>query len=370
MVFLHGGPGLIYGDHFAPVTRWFLAHGYTVVAPEIAGSGTAGLANKSNSYSQNYVQDLKSVVHCLRERLDMQGKEFCVVAHSWGGFQLASLLTDQTAEERGFFKQAVFISPNLDSAQTRLFADASFYSDANDASIAVFEGTLVGNFEARHTGNQAEMDASGKMTVLNNPLIDQLLNEEFSPYYRLDRLPKDLPCLFFHAIDDSQVPVSLSVDAYARVNNAGGHASLLISSQGGHGFFKTGESYNASVTESCFIAVDSLVKQSGPSKNAVIDAVFLPDASIEAVEGKLSETDKRYENYSKVLEDFHRGIDRVPTSAERKKIPSREKLLGKIADAHENVARNLLSKNVPATHLNVVSNLEKAATIKIFLKKS
>lgn len=154
MLFLHGGPGLEYDDDYEPVTKWFVGNGYTVVAPEIAGSGTTGLENTSNSYSQNYVQDLKSVIHYLRERPEMQGKEFCVVAHSWGGFQLASLLTDETAEERGFFKQAVFISPNLDSAQTRLFADASEYNDASDGSLLAFGRTLVRNFEERHTGNE------------------------------------------------------------------------------------------------------------------------------------------------------------------------------------------------------------------------
>ena len=172
MVFLHGGPGFEYDQNYEPVTNWFLGHGYTVVAPEIAGSGTPGLEHKSNSHSQNYVTDLKSVVQHLRARPDMQGKEFCVVAHSWGGFQLASLLTDEAAEERNFFKQAVFISPNLDSAQTRLFADASEFNDISDGTVTAFERTLVRNFEERHSGSEEEMDDSKKMTVLNNPLID------------------------------------------------------------------------------------------------------------------------------------------------------------------------------------------------------
>ena len=102
MIFLHGGPGLAYGESYEPVTKWCISHGYTLVAPEIAGSGKPGLENMSDSNTQNYTRDLKSVIQCLRERPDMQGKEFCVVAHSWGGFQLASLLTDETAEERNF----------------------------------------------------------------------------------------------------------------------------------------------------------------------------------------------------------------------------------------------------------------------------
>ena len=338
MIFLHGGPGLAYGESYEPVTKWCISHGYTLVAPEIAGSGKPGLENMSDSNTQNYTRDLKSVIQCLRERPDMQGKEFCVVAHSWGGFQLASLLTDETAEERNFFKQAVFISPNLDSAQTRLFADAFDYSDASDGSITAFERGLVANFEERHTGTEATVDEASKMTVLNNPLIDQALNEKFSPFYQLQKMPPDMPCLFFHSANDKQVPVSQSVDAFSKINKAGGNASIFIASTGGHSFFKTGDTFNPGVLESCFGTIDNLVKQPGSSKSAMIDGATLMDSSIEAVEQKILETDKTYENHSKVLEDFHKGIETPVTGNEKNRIPPKRKLLEKIANAHNGLA--------------------------------
>lgn len=370
MVFLHGGPGLAYDANYEPMTGWFLAHGYTVVAPEIAGSGKDGLENKSNSYTQNYVQDLKSVIHCLRERPDMQGKEFCVVAHSWGGFQLASLLTDETSEERGFFKQVAFISPNLDSAQTRLFADASQYSDANEGSVLGFERTLVRNFEERHTGIEERMDESGKMTVLNNPLIDQSLNERFSPFYRLDKMPKELPCLFFHATDDKQVPPSLSVDAFARVNNAGGNASIVISREGGHSFFKTGDAHHSGVMTNCFAAIDTQVKQGGLSKNVVIDGDMLPDSDIEAVERRLLVADKAYENHTKALQNFHNEIQTPATGNGRKRIPPKRKLLEKIAKAHANNAENLQSRGTPVAIRIAEASRKQASLINESLEKS
>jgi pimeloyl-ACP methyl ester carboxylesterase len=370
MVFLHGGPGLAYGEDFKPVTDWFIEHGYTVVAPEIAGSGKSGLKNMSNSHTQNYVGDLKSVIHCLRERADMQGKQFCVVAHSWGGFQLASLLTDDTAEERNFFTQGVFISSNLDSAQTRLFADAAQFNDASDGTVRAFESVLVANFEERHAGRGVEMAASEKITVLNNPLIDQSLNEKFSPFYRLDKMPKDIPCLFFHAADDKNVPVSQSVEAFDRINNAGGDARLVISSQGGHGFFKTGKDYHAEVTKNCFGAIDSFVKQAGSSAKAVIDGAFLADKTIAEVEGKILDTHKNYQNYTKVLDDFHQGNEAPETGNESKRIPPKRKLLRKIADARAHLAARLESSNSPVAIAQAALNREMASLINDALEKS
>lgn len=370
MLFLHGGPGLEYDDDYESVTKWFVGNGYTVVAPEIAGSGTTGLENTSNSYSQNYVQDLKSVIHYLRERPEMQGKEFCVVAHSWGGFQLASLLTDETAEERGFFKQAAFISPNLDSAQTRLFADASEYNDASDGSLLAFGRTLVRNFEERHTGNEEKMDESGKMTALNNPLIDQSLNEKFSPFYRLDKIPKELPCLFFHATDDEQVPSSLSVDAFAKVNNAGGNASIVISSKGGHRFFITGDTHQPGVTTNCFAAINTLVKQGGSSNNVVIDGDTLADSDIEAVEKRLLVADKAYENHTRALENFHNEIETPANGNGRKRIPPKRELLEKIATAHENLAKKFEMQGTPVARRNAESNRNSANLINKSLEKT
>lgn len=373
IVFLHGGPGLAYDETYEtyePMTKWFVGHGYTLVAPEIAGSGKPGLEDTSNSHTRNYVRDLKSVVQCLSERSDMQGKEFCVVAHSWGGFQLASLLTDETAEERRFFKQAAFISPNLDSAQTRLFADASQYDESTDSRLATFERTLVRNFEERHAGQEQETGHAEKMTVVNNPLINQALNEKFSPFYRLDKMPRDIPCLFFHATNDLQVPVSQSVDAFARVNNAGGDARIVISSQGGHGFFKTGHAHNADVMTSCFGVIETLVKQSESSKKAVIDGDFLPDTNIAAVEEKILEVDKTYENYTKVLEDFHNEIEPPASGDQRKRIPPKRKLLRKIADAHVNIAEKHKTSNSLQASKNAETILQKALLINESLEKS
>ena len=62
VVFLHGGPGLEYNESYEPMTSWFISHGYTFIAPEIAGSGKDGLENTSNSYTLNYVRDLKAVI--------------------------------------------------------------------------------------------------------------------------------------------------------------------------------------------------------------------------------------------------------------------------------------------------------------------
>lgn len=370
MVFLHGGPGLAYDESYEPVTKWCISHGYTLVAPEIAGSAKPGLEHMSNSHTQNYVRDLKSVIQCLRERPDMQGKEFCVVAHSWGGFQLASLLTDETAEERNFFKQAVFISPNLDSAETRLFADAPNYSDSNDGSIATFELELVSNFKERHTGSKVEMDDSTEMTILNNPLIDQSLNERFSPFYRLDKMPKDIPCLFFHASDDKNVPLSQSVNAFAKVNGAGGNASIVIASQGGHAFFKNGDTHNANVMTNCFSSINTFVKQGESSRNVSIDGDLLPESDIATVEKSLRVLDKNYENHATALQNFHNEIETAATGNQTGRIPPKRKLLGKIAKANETIAEKHRSRSTAVNLRIAEKKFNVAKLINTFLEES
>jgi hypothetical protein len=234
---------------------------------------------------------------------------------------------------------------------------------------------LVKNFKERHAGTEENLDESKKMTVVNNPLIDKALNESFSPFYRLENMPKNMPCLFFHATDDKQVPVSESVDAFARINSAGGDARIIISSQGGHVFFKTGKDHNAEVMKNCFDAIDTLLRRVESAGKAVIDGAILSDPNPENVEGRILAADKTYENYSKALEEFHQGIERPVAGEERKRLPPKRKLLGKIADAHENIATRLERLeterlDTPVTRKNAEANRQKASLIKEWLKKS
>lgn len=214
------------------------------------------------------------------------------------------------------------------------------------------------------------MDESGKMTVLNNPLIDQSLNEKFSPFYRLDKIPKELPCLFFHATDDEQVPSSLSVDAFAKVNSAGGNASIVISSKGGHRFFITGDTHQPGVTTNCFAAINTLVKQGGSSNNVVIDGDTLADSDIEAVEKRLLVADKAYENHTRALENFHNEIETPANGNGRKRIPPKRELLEKIATAHENLAKKFEMQGTPVARRNAESNRNSANLINKSLEKT
>jgi pimeloyl-ACP methyl ester carboxylesterase len=352
VVFLHGGPGLEYDKEFEPVTNWFISHGYTLVALEIAGSAKPGLENKSNSHSRNYVRDLKSIMQCLQQRPDMQSKDVCVVAHSWGGFQLASLLTDETAEERKFFKQAVFISANLDSAQTRLFADADGYDEKNEMSLfRSFEPELLRNFNERHTGSDEEMDESARMSVINNPLIDQTLNEKFSPFYQLEKISAELPCLFFHATNDKQVPVSQSVDAFSAMSAAGGNARVLISTRGGHSFFKAGKESDPDTMESCFNAIDALVKRPESLEKVIIDGCAFSSLDSAGIEKELQRADTNYENYGVILRNFHQGFE-SPARQNQKRIPPKAQLLRKLAEARKKELVRLATNAGPAAAKN------------------
>ena len=351
IVFLHGGPGLDYNESYAPVTDWFIRHGYTFIAPEIAGSGKEGLENTSNSYTLNYVRDLKAVIQYLRERQDFTGKEFCAVAHSWGGFQLASLLTDEESPDRNFFSRAVFISSNLDSAQTRLFADP--YDDRSSDALINSKNQMLGNFTQRHAGRNEQIDDANKMTVISNPLIDQSLNEKFSPYYRLEKVPSNVPCLFFHATDDKQVPASQSVDAFNKINSAGGDARIVISSQGDHGFFKAGTTHDPEVMATCFSAVDTLVKKPALLAKAGINGEAVDCTEAGTLEGKLLATDGSYENHRKLLEDFHKPQALAAGTARETRMPRKREYLQRIRDAHQEKMDFLIGKKIPKSHKSV-----------------
>ncbi|MDB5854114.1 MAG: Peptidase prolyl oligopeptidase domain protein [Herminiimonas sp.] len=335
VMFLHGGPSLEYDADFAHVTSWFVNHGYTVIAPEIAGSGPTGLKNTSNSHTRNYVRDLESVIQWLSDESDFKSKEFCVVAHSWGGFQLASLLTDGAEKARQFFKQVVFISANLDSAQTRLFADP------------VCEYSMISNFSVRHAGSAEVIGDEGKMTVTNNPLMDQSLNENFSPFYRLDKVPIDIPYLFFHAIDDVQVPVSQSIDSFNAIKRAGGDAKIVIAEHGCHGFFKAGAEHNPEVMTTCFDAIDTLVKTPEKLTTAMIGSQSVDSSDVTNVEKGIAKIDGNYKNYKKVLDAFHSDDRSVPGEIREDRDLGRTGRLRKFRADHQNVIDRLSGRVEP-----------------------
>ena len=315
IIFLHGGPGLSYNDTFETLTSWSLDNGYTLVAPEIAGSDKPGLANTSDSFGKppNYVRDLKSVIQHLRQLPDFKDKNFCVVAHSWGGFQLASLLTDPSIsdEEKNFFKQVVFISPNLDSAQTRLFAmneqDGGFTNEYD----------LQAEMARRHAGINS--NSAGRISFSYNPLMNKNLNEEVSPFYHLEKMPKHIHCLFVHPVRDTTVPVSQSLAAAKKINDNAGNAKLVMTTTGGHMFFKAGEVNDPYATTSCFCAIDTLIKDPDSVCKLTLDGESLDDSDSENIDKKIKEKHSQYKNQRYLLEEWHGNGDTANTSDRQNK---------------------------------------------------
>lgn len=301
VLFLHGGPGLSYDNTFENVTSWSLGQDYTLVAPEIAGSSNTGLLDTSDSLADppNYVRDLQSVIEHLRQHPDFKEKEICVVAHSWGGFQLASFLTDKniSPEDKNFIKQIVFVSPNLDSAHTRIF------EMRDRLGGPTFETEIQNEMARRHAGNKS--DSAGKMNFLNNPVMNKNLNAQISPFYRLEQMPKDVPCLFFHPIKDKNVPAGQSLSAMEKINSSGGSAKIVMTTNGDHTFFKTGEPNNPDVMNACFSAIDGLIKDPDSLPKVAIDEESIGNSSLEKIEEKVKETDDNYENPKKLLDAWH-----------------------------------------------------------------
>ncbi len=301
ILFLHGGPDLSYDDTFDNLTSWSLERGSTLIAPEIAGSSKPGLANTSDSFASppNYVRDLQSVIHYFRQLPDFKEKEFCVVAHSWGGFQLASFLTDKniSAEDKKFIKQVVFMSPNLDSAHTRIFEMTDELGGPN------FERDLESQMSRRHAGSSS--NSKDKINFKNNPVMNKNLNEEISPFYRLEQMPKDIPCLFVHPTKDNIVPASQSISAVEKINGSGGNAKIFMTTNGGHGFFKTGQAGDTHATAACFGAIDGLIKNPDSLKKITIDEYASDNFDSENIDTKIKEKNSEYESQRNLLGDWH-----------------------------------------------------------------
>lgn len=244
-------------------------------------------------------------------------------------------------------KSALHPALDLDSAQTRYFADS--YDDRSSDTLIASKNGMLANFRERHAGADEEIDDADQMTILNNPLIDQSMNERFSPFYRLEKMPANVPCLFFHARDDKQVPASQSVDAFNKIRNAGGDTRIVISSQGDHGFFKAGTTYNPDVMVNCFCAIDALVKKPASLIKANINGEGVDSADVE----KIVEADKTYKNYKKRLEDFHKDEEVVAGQDGETGMPRKKNYLKKIRDAHQEKVEALLARNIPKTHRNV-----------------
>jgi hypothetical protein len=183
-------------------------------------------------------------------------------------------------------------------------------------------------------------------------------------------MPSAVSCLFFHAGDDEQVPLSQSVDAFTKINDAGGNASIIVSSQGGHSFFKAGSGHNDLVTASCFSAMDTFFKQTEPAIKALIDNAFLGDGDIGTVEARILEMDRNYENYTKELTEFHNDTESVRENGGRNKLPSKKRLLQKIEAAHADSAKKLERIEHPEIKKNLDFHSTQAQAIRNFLKKS
>ena len=311
ILFLHGGPGLAYDDSFENMTSWSLEQGYTLVAPEIAGSDKPGLSGTSDSFANppNYVRDLQSVVKHLRQHPDFKEKEICVVAHSWGGFQLASFLTDKniSSEDKSFFKQVVFISPNLNSAHTRIFASNEQFGGLSN------ERQLHNDMTNRHAG--ANSNSTENITFINNPVMNENLNQKISPFYRLEEMPKIIPCLFVHPSKDKTVPLSQSLAAVEKINSSAGNARIVIPTDGGHTFFKTGNANNPDAMTACLGAIDSLIKEPDSLATVTIDKESSGNLGSENIELKVKEKDGSYKSQKNLLDEWH--SDDSPSGSEK-----------------------------------------------------
>jgi len=135
--------------------------------------------------------------------------------------------------------------------------------------------------------------------------MNKNLNEEISPFYRLEQMPKEIPCLFVHPTKDNIVPASQSLAAVEKISSRGGNAKIFMTTNGGHGFFKTGEVGDPDTTAACFGAIDSLVKDPDSLRKITIDEYSSDNSDPENIEIKIKEKNSEYESQKNLLDEWH-----------------------------------------------------------------
>ena len=135
--------------------------------------------------------------------------------------------------------------------------------------------------------------------------MNKNLNEEISPFYQLEQIPKEIPCLFVHPTKDNIVPASQSLAAVEKISSSGGNAKIFMTSNGGHGFFKTGEVGDPDTAAACFGAIDSLIKNPNSLRKITIDKYSSDNSDPENIDLKIKEKNSEYESQKHLLDEWH-----------------------------------------------------------------
>lgn len=203
IVDVHGGPESQRRTQFAPTTQFFLARGFSVLAPNVRGSTGYG---KSYSHLDDVarrmdaVADLAASVDWLRARDDVQSDKIAVMGQSYGGFMTLAALTSY---------------PDLWAAGVDVVGIADF------VTFLERTGPWRRSRRAAEYGN-LERDAD--------------LLREISPLHKVDRITA--PLIVVHGRNDPRVPLYEAEQIVAALESRDRPTELLVFDDEGHGMVK------------------------------------------------------------------------------------------------------------------------------------
>ncbi len=193
MVSFHGGPESQERPSFAQISQSLVAAGISVFAPNVRGSSGYGLAFMSaddGARRPASFQDIPATVDHLVRRGIADPDAVGVYGWSYGGYLVMTALTRW---------------PEL------------FRAGAAHAGMADL---------AQFFAETEPWMAAASVTEYGDPVTDADLLAELSPIARFDRLTA--PLLLVHGDKDTNVPVSQSVLAHARLQRAGPHGRVGV----------------------------------------------------------------------------------------------------------------------------------------------
>ena len=203
VVEVHGGPESQRRPAFAPVTQFFLARGYAVLAPNVRGSTGYGkdychlddVARRPDA-----VADLAAAADWLRSRPEVAADRVVVMGQSYGGFMTLAALT--TFPER-------------------------WAAGVDVVGIANWETFFANTGPWRRSTRAAEY---------GDPERDAALLRELSPLHRADRIVA--PLIVLHGRNDPRVPLGEAEQIVAALRERGRDVELLVFDDEGHGLVK------------------------------------------------------------------------------------------------------------------------------------
>jgi dipeptidyl aminopeptidase/acylaminoacyl peptidase len=199
VVDVNGGPESQRRPDFAPVTQWWLAHGFAVFAPNVRGSTGYGKAYShldDVEQRMDSVADLAAAVEWLRAQDDVAPDRIAIYGRSYGGVMVLAAVTTY---------------PDLWAAGVDI------------VGIANFETFLERTGPWRRQTRAAEY---------GDPDRDSVLLRAISPIYQADKIV--CPMLLIHGRNDPRVPVQETEQIAARLRALGREVELIIFDDEGH----------------------------------------------------------------------------------------------------------------------------------------